>query len=290
MGLKRENMKKLRSILCALLVFVAGAAMLSACSGDVNGFFQGNNQQQSNQIDNPITSPLMLAKSMILSGLSMDEINDNRNVLEKFGFFTVYGEGTYGENSTPSVVVNESVQYSNFKRVKSYSQAQLFGSISEEKYYNGGNKLYQWSSATETVEVFNLNGIGSYTDEMFENFFVDRAFDELYESVLIDYPKEGNVAISLQVKGEESINRLASIMDKGSVPAKTDVSDELRARCGLTVQVLFGNGQIEEVRFTFAFITEDENGDWIIETESYQVTNRYVQVQVPAWYTNYIAA
>lgn len=292
--------KKLKSALCGALVFVAGSVGLSACSVNIDmksnideptkqeeQIEQGEQQNETVTIINISSAE---AKSTILQALAKSDVNDNRNLLEKWGSFIINYEGLASDRDNAIYTGNEKVQYKNGERVK-YSQTceGAWEGVSNELYYDGEAR-YVYNDDKKKVEIEtdeNPQGtISTFFDQFFENkLFSNANFDLYNEQVEKKLIENNKYSLTLKI----SMMNFCAMMGS-SYPDMSMVPATIREKQGCTLTLTFTNDQISTAKFEFKFGTTHENGDFYLKTESVEyVKASNLTITAPTWYNVYKA-
>lgn len=262
-------MKKLKSVLCSILVLMFGAVLLSACSA-------GNNIELDEDSDNVNSVAVNEAKTAIINALIFEDDYsfgyDNRNIYEKFGKFK--GKILMDEISTGNIFNAE------------YCNGHIAGLLltgDDSDFYYDGSKQYSYNHSHKSVECYvpdsefnSLYSLGAsaldetklFSDDMFVSYYKNAE-----KSVFDDY-----YMWTLYVPYKQAMNLIGQ--------SGNQISDSLRSDY-LKVYVLFDeNNQI----IKFKYVVPYENNKGQVVFFSMEVSKSSDEINVPQWYTSYIAS
>lgn len=189
-------MKKLKSILCGALAFVAGSLVLSACGAktEPNKTPEQQQEQQQSTVGTKTTISLAEAKRIIVNALAINNNQlqtqstkgmrlyaasaeeGNRDTFEKLGKFDIY-DYQYSTNPetdeklSESLVIGKAIYHNGFQTC-----SMNFDDIVEKYWVNGEYFELYGSVRYDSNIKFNEN-FGSY-QELFEEEAFDRVYDD----------------------------------------------------------------------------------------------------------------
>jgi len=234
-------MKKLKSILCGALAFVAGSLVLSACgvktNPNENPTQQEEQQQQETAVGTKTTISLAEAKRIIVNALAIDnnqlqtqstrgmvlhaaDVSEgNRDIFEKMGNFT-FDERDYdnevndpmNENGLHHFTGQATYNGHEFKTalIKDGNGQEVYCSNSESLYFTGD---------VATIKAERGYGVASnfIMYQMYQSLFADEAFDSVYDDTATKEINKDGYSITLTGDFEKWMSYLGSSVEECDV-------------------------------------------------------------------------
>ena len=289
-------MKKLKAVLCTVLLFIVCAVMCVGCGATPE-------QPNDNKPNNPSTPTgtresivsLTDARRFIKMAL---EINGSANdsILEKLGNFNYNSQvELYDDKNTPEDMEMSGIfQYTNGNFVKYYLETtREQGSTNSRYCTNSTEYVYNGSYIHEQEQIENNTAVVT----IFDKALSDEAFNLIYDSQVKHIVNKEEISYKFKtgLKGFLQLTRLTLGQSIGEDFEQEwlEIENSLTAKelkgyyCSVTVKLdLYGRVTGAEID-SFYTMTADQKYQY---KEIHSITKTTDQITQPQWLTDYLAS